>query len=280
MQNTPNWSRLGLGTGTLASLGRAASFPEVDKLVGSLPDLGVTVIDMADSYGSGECERLIGKALRGRRESFTVVTKAGYRFSNLPDPLRPLNQFLKKGLHSLGFRQQFTPSYLAKCVEGSLQRLGVDRLDAFLLHSPPLEVVESDALAVLFENLKRSGKTIMTGLSSENPAVIRAAISSEVFGVIETPASLRLAVAMQPLWNECQSKGIHVIGNHVFDPICLAIPEMTHELLMKTATAILPSNATVLCGSRNLTHLREASKWASEPMGKIEADSMIQNLVF
>jgi aryl-alcohol dehydrogenase-like predicted oxidoreductase len=237
-------------------------------------EVGVTVIDTADSYGSGACERLLGRALKGRREFFSIATKTGYRFSDLPVPLRPLNQLFKKGLHRLGFRQQFAPAYLKKSAEGSLKRLGLDRLDAFLLHSPPLEVVASDEVAMLCESLISSGKAGMCGLSSENPAVIQAAISTGAYGVIQTPVSLRFTATMQPLWKECEARGIKIIGNHVFDPVCLAAPGITHETLMTAVSALLPDSATILCGTRNPSHLRQANQWARNPMDAIKAGSL------
>ena len=271
MQEAPNWSKLGLGTGTLASLGRAASFSEVDRLVGAMLDIGVTVIDTADSYGSGDCERLIGKVLRGRRESFTIVTKAGYRLSNLPGPLQPLNQFVKKGIQRLGFQQCFAPAYLAKCIDNSLSRLRIEHMDAYLLHNPPLKVVEDERVIHLCQSLIDSGKTILTGLSSENPEVISAAIASGVFKIIQTPASLNAAVAMRPLWKECETNGIRVIGNHVFDPACLGVHGMTHETLMRSTSALLPDRATILCGTRNLAHLQQACEWAAMPLREADA---------
>jgi pyridoxine 4-dehydrogenase len=278
VQKAPNWSKLGLGTGTLASLGRAASFSEVDRLVGAMLDIGITVIDTADSYGSGDCERLVGKVIRGRRGSFTLATKAGYRLSNLPYPLRPLNQFVKKGLQRLGFHQCFAPDYLAKCIDSSLSRLGVEHLDAFLLHNPPLEVVEDEEVLHLCRSLIELGKTTLTGLSSENPKVIRAAIASGAFGIIQTPASLKAATAMRTLWNECEAHQIRVVGNHVFDPACFDVSDMTHEMLMRGSSALLPTNATILCGTRNPSHLRQASFWASNPMLEADAERIVMEL--
>lgn len=275
---SPNWSKLGLGTGTLASLGRASSFAQVDRLIGTMLDMGITVIDTADSYGSGDCECLIGKVLRGRRESFTLVTKAGYRFSNLPNPLRPLNQLVKKGLQLFGFRQRFTPAYLTKCMENSLSRLGIEHVDGFLLHNPPLDIVEDERVIGLLRNLIDSGKTITTGLSSDNPEVIRAAIASGAFGIIQTPASLKVATTMRPLWDECVTQRIQLIGNHVFDPACFEIPSMTHETLMRGSSALLPANATILCGSRNPAHLRQTIHWASNPMSVANAERIAMEL--
>ncbi len=278
MQAT-HWSRLGLGTGTLASLGRAASFSEVDRLVSAMVDLGVTVIDTADSYGSSDCERLLGKVLRGKRQFFMVATKAGYRLSNLPSPLHPLNQFVKKGFQHFGFHQCFTPAYLAKSIDNSLSRLGVEHLDAFLLHNPPLKVVEDNHVLQFCRNLIDSGKTILTGLSSENPEVIGAAIASGVFKIIQTPASLKAAVAMRKFWKECEMNGIHVVGNHVFDPACFTVQGMTHATLMRSTSALLPNRATILCGTRNPAHLRQAFEWASTPLSEADAERELQRLL-
>lgn len=269
-----SWSRLGLGTGTLASLGRAASTPEVDRLMAAMLELGLTVIDTADTYGSGDCERLLGKVLRGRRESFTLVTKAGYRHANLPGPLRPLNQFAKKGLQSLGLRQLFTPAYLSKCLDNSLERLGTERVDAFLLHDPPLGAVTNEDVMRLFDSLKRSGKTRTTGVSSGDPAVLNAAISSGVFEVIQTPASLKIAMEIRPLWRECEARHIQLIGSHVFDPSCLGIPGMTHEMLMRGSSALLPKSAAILSGTRNPSHLSQCKKWALDPLPEAEAERL------
>ncbi len=274
MEKLPNWSKLGLGTGTLASLGRAASLSEVDRLVATMLDIGVKVIDTADSYGSGDCEYLIGKVLRERRESFTIITKAGYRFSNLPYPFRPLNQFVKKGLQHLGFRQRFTTAYLSKCIDSSLLRLRMEYVDAFLLHNPPLEIIEDERLISLCTSLIKAGKTKQTGVSSENPEVIRAAIASGAFTIIQTPANLKAAAMLRTLWNECDDHQIHVIGNHVFEPTCLNLDGVTHEMLMRGSSALLPENATILCGTRNPSHLRQTNHWASMPLPVAEAERL------
>lgn len=270
-----SWSRLGLGTGTLASLGRKATVSDVDVLLGTMSEIGVTVIDTADSYGSGDCERLLGRALRGRRERYAVTTKVGYRYSNLPSLLRPLNQFAKKGLHHLGFRQCFTPSYLMRCVDQSLKRLGTTWIDALLLHSPPLETVIDPAVHMLIQHLKASGKTGMVGISSENAEVIRASVASGVFEVIQSPASIKDAVSMRALWKECETAGVRIIGNHVFDPACLSAQGVTHELLMRCASSLLPTRATILCGTRNPAHLRQAHEWATSPLSEDIAEQLL-----
>ena len=279
MQKSSSWSKLGLGTGTLASLGRAASFSEVDRLIGAMHEFGITVIDTADSYGSGDCERLIGTVLRRRRESFTIVTKAGYRLSNLPFPLRSFNQIVKKGIQRFGFHQCFAPAYLAKCIDDSLSRLRVEHVDAFLLHNPPLKVVEDERVLHLCRSFTDSGKARLTGISSENPEVIRAGIAAGIFKIIQTPANLKAAAIMLPLWRECEMNGIRMIGNHVFDPACLGVYGMTHETLMRGSAALLPDRATILCGTRNPAHLRQACEWAAMPLPEAYAERELQRIL-
>lgn len=265
-----SWPKLGLGTGTLASLGRASSLAEVEKLIGVMVGAGITLIDTADSYGSGDCEILLGKAMKVRRQEFSVVSKAGYRLSNLPGPFRPLNQFIKKAKQRIGCKSCHEPDYLVRCLEDSLRRLRTDHVDAFLLHDPPLEAI-SQAVIGACEGMRQSGKALLTGISSDNPAVLHAAISSGAFDVIQTPASLEVAAEMRPIWEGCKSAEIHVIANHVFAPGCLTHPEMNHETLMRASVALLPPTATILCGTRNHSHLVEAARWATDPLPEAEA---------
>lgn len=265
------WGRMGLGTGTLASLGRAASLKEVSALLDEMERLGIHTIDTADSYGSGDCEHLLAKALAGRRERFRIITKAGYRHGNLPGPLRPLNQFLKKALNKMGQRQCFDVPYLTNCLEQSLRRLKTERVEAFLLHDPPASVMASPEITGLFKRIKEQGKALQTGVSSGDPEVLRMAVESGSCDLIENPSNLRTALELAPVWASCPERGIHVIGNHVYAPGCLQAPDMTHQLLMRAIATLLPEDATILCGTRNPEHLRLSLNWALDPLSREEA---------
>jgi diketogulonate reductase-like aldo/keto reductase len=101
-------------------------------------DLGLTLIDTAEMYGNGAAEELAGEAIRGRREEVFLVSKV------LPS--------------NAGRRQT-----VAAC-EGSLRRLGTDRLDLYLLHwrgGVPL----SETLAA-FQDLQKAGKIRQWGVSN------------------------------------------------------------------------------------------------------------------
>ena len=81
-------------------------------------DAGMNFIDTSDAYGAGHSERVIGAFLKERpdRDQILVCTKGG---NNMVTGAR-----------------NFTPDYIRGCVEGSLQRLGIEAIDVYLLHNP------------------------------------------------------------------------------------------------------------------------------------------------
>ena len=111
-------------------------------------DLGANFFDHADIYGGGACEELFGKAIAGiPREQLIIQSKCGI----VP-----------------GKRYDFSKEYIINAVDGILQRLRVDYLDALLLHRPdalmdPVEVAEA------FATLKAAGKVNHFGVSNQNP---------------------------------------------------------------------------------------------------------------
>lgn len=267
----PVLGRFGLGTGTLASLGRAASLPEVSGLLDEMEINELRTIDTADCYGSGDCERLLGKAMAGRRSKFSLITKGGIRYGNLPGPLRPFNQFLKKGIQKLGYRQCFESFYLRKCLDQSLRRLGSEQVEAFLLHDPSAEVASSSEIAELFFSIKQQGKARFTGVSSGDTDVLRAAINNAACDLIECPAHLRVPAAMLEIWEVCQSRGIHVVGNYIFEPSALWLTGGNRLEAMRGSAGLLPDHATILCGTKNPSHLRASYQWALDPLPLTQA---------
>lgn len=274
----PTISRLGLGTGTLGTLGKCASGSQVSRLLDTMIEHDITVIDTADSYGSGQAERLLGRALHGRRDRFCLMTKAGYRHGNLPWPLRTLNPFMKKALHRLGRRQCFEPDYLEKCLTQSLQRLGTDHVEVFFLHDPSLEDLKRlDGLEQI-KHLRTRGMTGELGVSSGDPAVIREALAKGIAGFIQTPANLVDATALTESWDECARQGVTIIANHVMGPGNFGYPELTREIMMRAASALLPKKAVILCGTRNPAHLVQSDAWARQPMEKNAAIQMMKKV--
>jgi aryl-alcohol dehydrogenase-like predicted oxidoreductase len=74
-------SRIGFGCGRIGSLGNPASPAQSQRLIELALDLGITLFDTANIYGQGDSERILGRALRGKRDRAFVVTKVGQHFS-------------------------------------------------------------------------------------------------------------------------------------------------------------------------------------------------------
>lgn len=122
-------------------------------------DAGATFFDTADIYGAeyGLSETLLGAALRGHRDEAVIATKFGNQ--NAPSPIEGPR----------GGR-----AYIRAAVEGSLQRLGTDRIDLYQLHTPDPGTPIEETLGALDE-LVREGKVRAIGHSNLDGAAIRAA---------------------------------------------------------------------------------------------------------
>lgn len=160
----PEIGEVGLGCmsfgGMYGPTDKAASFRTLDKAW----DLGVTHLDTALIYGDGLSEEIIGEYLRSRPHHFTIATKAGI-------VARPQRHFNNK------------PDYLRESLEGSLKRLGVERVELYYLHRRDPEVPIEDAVGTLVR-FKEEGKIGGIGLSEIAPSTLeRAAAVHAVMGV-------------------------------------------------------------------------------------------------
>jgi aryl-alcohol dehydrogenase-like predicted oxidoreductase len=116
---------------------------------------GVNFFDTADMYGSTRSEEFLGKALAGRRDQAIIATKFGMRVDAS-----------RQG----GAR----PDYIRQSVEGSLKRLGTDRIDLYQLHTPDPKVPIAETLGAL-DGLVKSGKVREIGCSNFSADQLRAA---------------------------------------------------------------------------------------------------------
>jgi pyridoxine 4-dehydrogenase len=111
-------------------------------------ELGVNFIDTADSYGPHVSEELIAEALYPYASDLVIATKGGWE---RPGP----NQWTHNA----------TPEHLRKAVEGSLNRLRIERIDLYQLHAPD-NVVSFDVSIETLAELKHEGKIRMVALSN------------------------------------------------------------------------------------------------------------------
>src|SRR6476660_2035729 len=161
-------SALGLGCwaigGPWTSNGRPAGWGEVDddesiRATRRALELGVTLFDTADVYGCGHSERVLGRALAGRRDDVVVVTKVGNVFDE---------QTRTAGGADL------SPTYLRRACDASLRRLDTDRIDVYLIHDGLAGPQNVPAVIDVLEELVAAGKLRWYGSSMSDPAIVRA----------------------------------------------------------------------------------------------------------
>jgi aryl-alcohol dehydrogenase-like predicted oxidoreductase len=136
-------------------------------------ELGVTLIDTADMYGPFTNERLVGRAIAGRRDRVVLATKFG-------------NQRREDGSW-IGINGR--PEYVHAACEASLQRLGVDHIDLYYQHRVDRNVPIEETVGAMAE-LVRAGKVRYLGLSEAAPETIRRAHAVHPISALQTEYSL------------------------------------------------------------------------------------------
>ena len=138
-------------------------------------DLGVTFLDTAEVYGPYTNERLVGRAVAGRRDQFEIATKFGFSFDP-DDPYGP------RGLDG-------SPENVRRVCEGSLERLGTDYIDLFYQHRVDPAVPIEETVGALAE-LVKEGKVRYIGLSEASADVIRRAHATHPLTAVQSEYSL------------------------------------------------------------------------------------------
>lgn len=170
-------SRVALGCGNFGGIGSAPAFfgqgeseDEAFVLMDAAWELGITLFDTADAYGGGRSERAIGRWLARRgpeaRERVLLSTKVFHSVEGDP---------ADRGL---------APDRIRRQIDGSLSRLGVERVDLYLIHEPDPETPIGDTLEALDE-LVRAGKVGAVGASNVDAAQLDEALrASEERGLV------------------------------------------------------------------------------------------------
>jgi aryl-alcohol dehydrogenase-like predicted oxidoreductase len=136
-------------------------------------DLGINFLDTADMYGPFTNEKLVGKAIRGRRDRVIVATKFG-------------NQRRDDGTW-IGTNGK--PEYVRAACDASLQRLGVDHIDLYYQHRVDTSVPIEETVRAMAD-LVRQGKVRYLGLSEAAPQTIRRAQKVHPISALQTEHSL------------------------------------------------------------------------------------------
>jgi pyridoxine 4-dehydrogenase len=160
-------------------------------LLGRALELGVNLLDTADSYGLGESERYIAEALYPYPEGLVIATKGG--------------QIVVDGLA----RPDGRPEHLRAALEESLRRLRVEAIDLYQLHSPDPDVPLEESLGAL-EELRREGKARVIGISNVFREGLEAALAAAPVSSLQNELSLSNR-ASEPEVAVCEARGLAFI---------------------------------------------------------------------
>ena len=180
---------------------------QVEDLIESALAVGINAFDIADCYGHGKCEQILGEVLKRRpdlREKMWIQSKCGIR-------MEEFTYF------------DFSKEHILEAVDGILERLNVDYIDSLLLHRPDA-LMEPAEIAEAFDLLKSQGKVIDFGVSNQNPMMM-ALIQKDVNQPL-VANQLQLSAAFTPSFdagfhvNMKQEAGI-VRDSSIFEYCCL-----------------------------------------------------------
>jgi pyridoxine 4-dehydrogenase len=259
-----------LGFGAMRITGKGIWGPPADpaesvRVLRRAVELGVDLIDTADSYGPYVSEDLIREALHPY-DGLTIATKGGLTRSG-PDEWAPVGR----------------PEYLRQCVEMSLRRLGVERIDLYQLHRIDPQVPVADQLGVL-KDLQSEGKLRHLGLSEVTVAELDAA--RQTIDVVSVQNRYNLTDRRaEALVDYCETAGIAFIPWAPLDAEKLAQPgsvldeaakrhdatpsQLALAWLLRRSPVMLP-----IPGTGSVAHLEENIAGAGVQLTDAEYDAL------
>jgi aryl-alcohol dehydrogenase-like predicted oxidoreductase len=197
-------SRVILGCGNFGGIGSSPAFfgqgetqEQAFALMDAAWDAGITAFDTADAYGGGRSETFIGAWIAARRPDGLVLTT------------KTFNPMTEGGDHGLA------PARIARQLEASLGRLGVERVDLFLCHDwdPDVPIAET---AGALDELVAAGKIGAYGLSNVAAAQLREALGAGSFAWVQNSYSLLDRGAELEVLPLCREHGL---GFTPFSPL-------------------------------------------------------------
>lgn len=198
---------LGLGCwaigGPWSFAGSPAGWSMVDddesvRAIRTAIDLGVTLFDTAANYGAGHSERLLGRAIEGRRDDVVIATKFGYAVDEAARTV---------AFHGDDEATSDVARHVRDELHATLRRLGTDHVDVYLLHVGSLEIDRALEVRAVLEGLVDEGSIRTYGWSTDRLDAVEAFATAPHCHVVEQQLSV-LDDAGGPLLAACERLGL------------------------------------------------------------------------
>ncbi|MDJ0948379.1 MAG: aldo/keto reductase [Alphaproteobacteria bacterium] len=280
-------SVLGVGCNLIANTDADHDLAEVNRTIAAAIEAGITFFDVADVYGRGRAERILGKALKGQRDRVLVATKAGVVPGGGPTLVRRIRPVARRLLrrwrpvHAAGKRMatryappprsDFGPTHIRNAIEASLRRLQTDYVDLFLLHNPRADVARQADLFGTLDRLKEQGRIRHYGASisgHDTSQDVQAFLAVPGVSVVQVLVNPMKCVDLEAIAPAAAARGIGLVARQPFHKGEI----FTHKPLLDLADAnpayspaqmavrfglAQPGVGLVLAGMRSRSHLQE-----------------------
>ncbi len=197
--NGPEVSAIGLGCMGMSAFYGSTDEPEALRTIARALELGCNFLDTSDMYGPHTNERLVGKAIAGKRDEVFLATKFGIRLEPGEAGGAP-----KRSIDG-------SPAYVHSACEGSLERLGVDRIDLYYQHRVDPSTPIEDTVGAMAE-LVAQGKVRHLGLSEAGAETIRRAHAVHPITAVQTEYSLWTRDVEEEILPTLQELGIALVA--------------------------------------------------------------------
>jgi aryl-alcohol dehydrogenase-like predicted oxidoreductase len=192
----PEVSAIGLGCMGMSAFYGATDEDEALRTIARSLDLGCNFLDTSDMYGPHTNERLVGRAIAGRRDEVFLATKFGIKIEMTDPPRRSIDG---------------SPAYVRSACEGSLERLGVDHIDLYYQHRVDPNTPIEDTVGAMAE-LVAEGKVRHIGLSEAGAETIRRAHAVHPITAVQTEYSLWTREVEPEILPTLQELGIGLVA--------------------------------------------------------------------